>query len=93
VRLWNNNSWERFEFLTSETGEMTMANASKKHIGTAGSRGKGDGSGARTIETPGTRENMVLSNRDKKQHSKERGQDGNAIKTDQEQDHAANRRS
>ncbi|WP_435653674.1 hypothetical protein [Agrobacterium genomosp. 2] len=37
-------------------------------------------------------ENRILSNRDKKQHSKERGQDGAAIKTDQEQDHAANRR-
>jgi hypothetical protein len=37
-------------------------------------------------------DNQVLSNRDKKQHSKERGQDGNAIKTEQQQDHAANRR-
>jgi hypothetical protein len=37
-------------------------------------------------------ENEVLSNRDKKQHSKERGQDGNAIKTEQGQDHAADRR-
>jgi hypothetical protein len=39
-----------------------------------------------------TGENDILSNRDKKQHSKERGQDGNAIKTEQRQDHAANRR-
>lgn len=38
-------------------------------------------------------ENDILSNRDKKQHSDERVQDGYAIKTDQEQDHSANRRS
>jgi hypothetical protein len=37
-------------------------------------------------------ENQMLSNRGKEQHSKERGQDGNAIKTDQQQDHSANRR-
>jgi hypothetical protein len=33
----------------------------------------------------------VLSNRDKKQHTKERGLDSNRIKSDQYQDNAANR--
>jgi len=68
-----------------------MAHASKKHLG-PGSRGKHDGSGAETevpIEKIG--ENMVLSNRDKALHSKERGQDRKGIQTDQFQDHAANR--
>lgn len=36
-------------------------------------------------------ENEVLSNRDKKQHTEQRGLDGNRIKSDQYQDHAANR--
>ena len=36
-------------------------------------------------------ENDVLSNRDKKVHGKERGLDGNAIKSEQYQDHSANR--
>jgi len=70
-----------------------MANADKKHIG-KGSQGKGSGSGAMTeLDKDAVGENEVLSNRDKKQHSQERGQDGNAIKSEQGQDHAANRRS
>ncbi|GGA77895.1 hypothetical protein GCM10011385_35040 [Nitratireductor aestuarii] len=69
-----------------------MANADKKHIG-KGSQGKGSGSGAMTeLDKDTVGENEVLSNRDKKQHSQERGQDGNAIKSEQGQDHAANRR-
>ncbi|MEY9984128.1 hypothetical protein ABH995_003465 [Bradyrhizobium yuanmingense] len=36
-------------------------------------------------------DNMVLSNRDKKQHSDIRGMDGKSIQTEQYQDHAANR--
>ena len=69
-----------------------MANADKKHIG-KGSQGKGSGSGAMTeLDKDAVGENEVLSNRDKKQHSQERGQDGNAIKSEQGQDHAANRR-
>lgn len=69
-----------------------MAHGDKKHFG-KGSHGKGTGSGAMTeIDKNAVGENDVLSNRDKKQHSKERGQDGNAIKTDQHQDHSANRR-
>jgi hypothetical protein len=69
-----------------------MANGDKKHFG-KGSQGKGSGSGAMIdLDDLTTGENDILSNRDKKQHSKERGQDGNAIKTEQRQDHAANRR-
>jgi hypothetical protein len=36
-------------------------------------------------------ENMVLSNRDKAQHSRERGLDGKAIQTEQLHDHEANK--
>ncbi len=69
-----------------------MAHGDKKHFG-KGSQGKGTGSGAMTeLDKDAVGENEVLSNRDKKQHSKERGQDGNAIKTEQGQDHAADRR-
>jgi len=67
-----------------------MAHAGKKHIG-QGSQGKGTGVGANTVlprdKIP---ENMVLSNRDKAQHSGERGLDGKAIQTEQYQDHASN---
>jgi hypothetical protein len=68
-----------------------MANADKKHIG-AGSQGKGDGGSAMTnLEEDILPENMVLSNRDKAQHSQERGLDGKAIQTEQYGDHAGNR--
>ena len=68
-----------------------MANADKKHIG-AGAKGKGDGSGAMTEgDVSAIPENAVLSNRDKAQHSRERGLDGKAIQTEQQRDHAANR--
>ena len=70
-----------------------MAKASKHHIG-PGSQGKGDGSGALTELPEGIlEENMVLSNRDKKQHSQERGLDSRIIQTEQYHDHAANRRN
>jgi hypothetical protein len=36
-------------------------------------------------------DNMVLSNRDNAQHPEDRGMDGQAILTEQLQDHAANR--
>ena len=68
-----------------------MANASKTHFG-EGSQGKKDGSGAMThMDLSKIGENDVLSNRDKKVHGKERGLDGNAIKSEQYQDHSANR--
>ncbi|WP_192360835.1 hypothetical protein [Mesorhizobium mediterraneum] len=68
-----------------------MAQGSKKHIG-AGSQGKGSGAGAMTT-TPKDKleENQVLSNRDKAQHTKERGLDSKQVATEQRQDHAANR--
>ena len=68
-----------------------MANADKKHMG-AGAQGKGDGSGAMTTLPEGlVPENAILSNRDKKQHSHQRGLDSKAIQTEQHQDHSANR--
>jgi hypothetical protein len=73
-------------------GGSGMANAGKKHFG-KGTQGRGTGSGAMTeLPREMVGENEVLSNRDKKLHSEERGQDGNSIKTEQEQDHSANRR-
>jgi hypothetical protein len=68
-----------------------MANASRKHIG-EGSQGKKDGSGALThMDLDKIGQNDILSNRDKSQHTDGRGLDGKAIKSDQYQDHAANR--
>jgi len=68
-----------------------MANASKKHMG-AGSQGKGDGTGAITeISKDQIPENAVLSNRDKAQHSSERGLDSKQIQNEQMQDQPANR--
>jgi hypothetical protein len=58
----------------------------------AGAHGKGDGSGAMTdLEDGILPENMVLSNRDKAQHSNERGLDSKTVQTEQYHDHAANR--
>ena len=69
-----------------------MAHASHKHFG-PGAHGKGDGSGAMTTgDTAAIPDNMVLSNRDKAQHSDIRGLDGRAVQTEQMRDHAANRR-
>ncbi|MBP2299828.1 hypothetical protein [Azospirillum picis] len=68
-----------------------MANASKKHMGSA-AQGKGSGTGATTDLPEGSvGDNMILSNRDKAQHSDARGLDSKAIQTEQMQDHAANR--
>ena len=69
-----------------------MANASKKHFGPGAAQGKGTGGGALTeIAKEKVPENVVLSNRDKKQHSQDRGQDGKTIQTEQWQDHQGNR--
>jgi hypothetical protein len=68
-----------------------MANASKKHFG-PGSQGKGAGVGGLTdLPKQKIGENMVLSNRDKKLHSADRGQDSKEVQTEQLQDHDANR--
>ncbi|RUU82876.1 MAG: hypothetical protein EOS05_21010 [Mesorhizobium sp.] len=54
--------------------------------------GKSAGAGAVTSpEKDEIEENAVLSNRNKKQHGQERGLDGNRIKPDQYQEHAADR--
>ncbi len=67
-----------------------MAHASRKHIG-PGVQGKGDGTGALTdLDPEEIPANMILSNRDKAQHSDERGLDGRAVLTEQMQDHALN---
>ncbi|MGY3081334.1 hypothetical protein ACVWZZ_007742 [Bradyrhizobium sp. LM6.10] len=70
---------------------MGGGGGSKTHF-RSGMHGKGDGTGAFT-EVPKDKigDNMVLSNRDKAQHSDIRGMDGKSIQTDQYQDHSANR--
>ena len=70
-----------------------MANASKKNMG-AGNQGKGSGTGALTELPDGVlEENMVLSNRDKAQHSDQRGLDSKMVQTEQYRDHVGNRRN
>jgi len=65
-----------------------MANASKKHVG-AGAQGKGDGKGALTDKAD-VSDNVILSNRDKSQHSDQRGQDSKWIQSEQLRDHELN---
>ena len=63
-----------------------MAKADRKHMG-AGERGKGAGVGAMTdLEPQKVGENDILSNRDKQQHTKERGQDSKRIQSEQHND-------
>ncbi|MGC2778106.1 MAG: hypothetical protein WA418_20965 [Bradyrhizobium sp.] len=55
-------------------------------------KGKGAGSGAMTdLQEDLLGENMVLSNRDKTESSRERGQDGRWVETEQFQDHNDNK--
>ena len=62
---------------------------SGKHMG-IGSQGKGSGTGANTVMPEDmVGENQILSNRDKAQHSKERGLDGKQVLNDQHREHAA----
>jgi hypothetical protein len=67
-----------------------MANSGK--YTRRGAQGKGTGTGANT-ETAGADigENAVLSNRDKAQHSKQRGLDSKRVQSDQLRDTPANR--
>ena len=67
----------------------TIAKAGKKHIG-KGAQGKGAGVGGKTGMSP-IADNMVLSNRDKASHSRDRGQDSKWVQSEQYQDSAANR--
>lgn len=70
-----------------------MAHASKKHLG-PGTHGKGAGVGGMTdIPKDKIGENDILSNRDKKLHSQDRGQDSKEIQNEQLQDTATNRLS
>jgi hypothetical protein len=59
-----------------------MAKGGKKHFG-GGLASKGDGSGGMSGGAD-VRENMVLSNRDKEQASKDRGRDGKWEQAEQE---------
>lgn len=68
-----------------------MADANHKKFG-ATHQGKGDGSGAMSIIEPeDVEDGAVLSNRDKAEDSKGRGQDGKANLTRQHKDHPAGR--
>ena len=68
-----------------------MVAAGKKHVG-PGAQGKGALAGTETeIPKDKIQENMVLSNRDKSQHPRDRGLDSKAVQTDQLQDHSGNR--
>ncbi|MCJ8520117.1 hypothetical protein ABID21_003117 [Pseudorhizobium tarimense] len=68
-----------------------MANANSKHFGAGGTEGKQSGTGAMTdVDKSILPDNMVLSNRDKSQHSGGRGLDSKAVQTEQYQDHEAN---
>jgi hypothetical protein len=68
-----------------------MAHASRKHFG-PGTQGKGDGTGAMTdINPEDIPENTVLSNRDKAQHSDQRGLDSKAVQMEQLRDNAVSR--
>ena len=68
---------------------VTIAKAGKKHIG-KGAQGKGTGVGANT-DDPAIADNMVLSNRDKAEHSRDRGQDSKWVQSEQQQGRAANK--
>lgn len=70
-----------------------MANASRKQLGPGTQDGgKGDGTGAMADDRADlVPDNMVLSNRDKTQHSASRGQDSKWLQTEQMKDHSANK--
>lgn len=70
-----------------------MTNASGKRLGPATMvKGKGAGKGGLTdLQDQEIGENEVLSNRDKSEHSRDRGQDGKWVQTEQLHDHAANK--
>jgi hypothetical protein len=71
--------------------ERLMSKSGKKQFG-PGAQGKGSGTGALTdIPKEKIGDNMVLSNRDKSQHTDQRGMDSKHVQSEQLQDHAANR--
>ena len=68
-----------------------MTKSGKKHIG-PGAQAKGSDIGANTdLPKDKIGDNMILSNRDKAQHTDQRGMDSKHIQSEQLQDHAANR--
>ena len=68
---------------------MPSGHGSKAHF-RSGMHGKGDGTGGMTeIPKEMIGDNMVLSNRDKNQHSYIRGMDGKTFQTEQYQDRSA----
>ena len=70
-----------------------MTKTGGKHLGPATkAKGKDAGNGGLTDLQDGLiGENMVLSNRDKAQHSRDRGQDSKWVQTEQLRDHDANK--
>jgi hypothetical protein len=63
--------------------ENPMSNGGRKHTG-PGTQGKGAGVGGMTDGHPEQlQENMILSNRDKAQHTKERGLDSRWVRSEQ----------
>ena len=63
-----------------------MAKADRKHV-SLGAQGKGSGEGAMTDFQPEVvPENTILSNRDKQQHTKERGLDSKKVQSEQHVD-------
>src|SRR3954465_8913869 len=82
--------------LRSTAGSMikrsrNMANADKKHLGPGAQEKRAGNGGLTDIPREMVGENQVPPNRDKKQHSHERGQDSKEIQTEQLQDSATNR--
>jgi hypothetical protein len=61
-----------------------MTRGDRKYVG-SGAQGKGSGAGAMTdLPSEKVEENIILSNRDKQQHTKERGQDSKRIQSEQQ---------
>ena len=56
-----------------------------------GAKGKGAGTGAMTDLQDDLIGDNMLSNRDKAEHSRDRGKDGKWVQTEQLHDHAANK--
>jgi hypothetical protein len=75
-----------------EREEAFAATVSGKPEAGSPIKSKGDGSGAMTdLQDDLLGDNSVLSNRDKSQNSRERGQDSRWIQTEQREDHVANK--
>jgi len=70
-----------------------MTRADGKHLGPATKdQGKGAGTGGMTnMQDELIGDNEVLSNRDKSQHSRARGQDSKWVQTEQLEDHGSNK--